>query len=189
MEQVLSLLASEGKTRFEHQVLQSRIELEEIGRRHLEMQAVPISRPDPQPRRQILQQKSHGKADAQGLTGAEIAARQLNARERAEKKAREQQWQIPKEGESQGGTSITLAIRSPERLPPASTAPPRLPAPPRLRKASPEEEEQEENHLEDHLEEEEHGRGKRRRMGTDIYKQGRKQGLIRSLGHSQPQHH
>jgi hypothetical protein len=26
-------------------------------------------------------------------------------------------------------------------------------------------------------------------MGTDIYKQGRKQGLIRSLGHSQPQHH
>jgi len=37
------------------------------------------------------------------------------ARKKAEKKAREQQWQIPKEGESQGGTSITLAIRSPER--------------------------------------------------------------------------
>ena len=83
MEQVLGLLAPEEKTRFEHQVLQSRIELEEIGRRHLEMQAVSISRPDPQPRRQILQRKSHGKADARGLTGAEIAARQLNARERA----------------------------------------------------------------------------------------------------------
>ena len=147
------------------------------------MQAIPISRPDPQSRRQILQRKSHRKADARGLTGAEIAVRQLNARERAQKKAREQQWQIPKEGESQGDTSITLAIRSPKCLPPASTAPPRL------RKASPEEEEQEENHLEDHLEEEEHGRGKRWRMGTDIYKEGRKQGLIRSLRHSQPQHH
>ena len=55
------------------------------------MQAIPISRPDPQSRRQILQRKSHGKADARGLTGAEIAVRQLNARERAQKKAREQQ--------------------------------------------------------------------------------------------------
>jgi hypothetical protein len=152
------------------------MELEKISKRHLEIQAVPISRPDPQSRRQILQRKSHGKADARGLTGAEMAARQLNAGERAEKKAREQQRQI--EGESQGGTSITLAIRSPERLPPASTAPPRL------QEVFPEEEEQE-----DHLEEEEHGRGKRRRIGTDIYKEGRKQGLIRSLGHSQPQHH
>src|SRR5436305_6539048 len=139
------------------------------------MQAIPISRPDPRPRRQILQRKSHGKADARGLTGAEIAARQLNACERAEK-AYEQL-----EGESQGGTSITVAIRSPERLPPASTAPPRL------QEASPEEDEQEE--LEDHLEEEEHGRGKRRRMGTISYREGRKQGLIRSLGHSQPKHH
>ena len=55
------------------------------------MQTVSISRPDPQPRRQILQRKRHRKADARGLTGAEIAARQLNAGERAEKKAREQQ--------------------------------------------------------------------------------------------------
>ena len=91
VEQVLGLLAPEEKTRFERQILQSRIELEEIGRRYLEMQAIPISRPDPQPRRQILQRKSHGKADARGLTGAEIAVRQLNASEKAEKKAREQQ--------------------------------------------------------------------------------------------------
>jgi hypothetical protein len=63
------------------------------------MQAHPIGRPDPQPRRQILQRKSHGEADARGLTGAEIAQRQLNAREQAEKKALEQQWQASKEGE------------------------------------------------------------------------------------------
>ena len=54
------------------------------------MQTIPISRPNPQPRRQILQRKSYGKADTRGLTGAEIAARQLNAGERAEKKAHEQ---------------------------------------------------------------------------------------------------
>jgi hypothetical protein len=163
-----------------------------VGKHHLEMQALPIGRPDPQARRQILQRKSHGKADARGLTGAEIAERQLNAREKAEKKAREQQWQVPKEGESQGGTSITLAIRSPERpsratLPsflPASTAPPRL-----QREESPEEEEQEEGQEEEHLEEEEYGRGKRRRVGTISYREGREQGLIGSLGHSQPQHH
>jgi hypothetical protein len=93
VEQILGLLTPKEKARFEHQVLQSRIELEKIGRRHLEMQAVSISRPDPQPRRQILQRKSHGKADARGLTGAEIAARQRLAGERAEKKAREQQQQ------------------------------------------------------------------------------------------------
>ena len=66
------------------------MELEKISRRYLEMQAIPISRPNPQPRRQILQRKSYGKADTRGLTGAEIAARQLNAGERAEKKAHEQ---------------------------------------------------------------------------------------------------
>ena len=55
------------------------------------MQALPINKLNPQPRRQILQRKSHGKADARGLTSAEIAERQLNTREKAEKKAREQQ--------------------------------------------------------------------------------------------------
>jgi hypothetical protein len=162
--------------RFEHQILQSKMELEKINKRYLKMQTIPINRFDSQPRKQILQRKSHGKTDARGLTGAEIATRQLNAGERAEKKAREQQRQI--EGESQGEISITLAIRNPKHLSPASTAPPRL------QKVSPEKEEQE-----DHLEEEEHGQGKRRRIGSLIYKKGRKQGLIRSLRHSQPQHH
>src|SRR4051794_3718498 len=78
----LGLLAPEEKARFEHQILRSKNELEKIGKRHLEMQALPIGRPDPQPRTQILQRKSHGKPDARGLTGAEIAERQLNAREK-----------------------------------------------------------------------------------------------------------
>ena len=52
-----------------------------------------------------------------------------------------------------------------------------------------EEEEQEEEQEEEYLEEEEYGWGKRRRMGTISYRKGREQGLIRSLGHSQPQYH
>jgi hypothetical protein len=75
-------------------------------------------------------------------------------------------------------TSITLAIRSPERLPratspsflPASTAPPRL-----QREESPEEKKQEEEQEEEHLEQ--HGRGKRRRMGTISYRKVCEQGL------------
>jgi hypothetical protein len=55
----------------------------------LEMQQLPIGRPDPAPKRLIIQRKSHGKADARGLTGPEIAERQAIAREKAEKEAGE----------------------------------------------------------------------------------------------------
>jgi hypothetical protein len=68
VEQLLGFLALEGKTRFEHQVLQLKIELEKIGKRYLEMQALPISKPNPQLRRQILQRKSHRKANIRGLS-------------------------------------------------------------------------------------------------------------------------
>jgi hypothetical protein len=49
--------------------------------RHLEMQQLPIGRPDSAPKRLIIQRKSHGKADARELTGPEIAERQAIARE------------------------------------------------------------------------------------------------------------
>jgi hypothetical protein len=46
---------------------------------HLEMQQPPISRPDPAPKRLIMQRKSHGEADTRGITGPEIAERQARA--------------------------------------------------------------------------------------------------------------
>jgi hypothetical protein len=70
----------------------------------------------------------HGKADTRGLTGAEIAQKDLKVRER-EAVNRERTVRTPdkEEGlllvadtpsrsirESQGGTSTTLAIRSPK---------------------------------------------------------------------------
>jgi hypothetical protein len=44
---------------------------------HLEMQQ--LGRPDPAPKRLIMQRKSHGEADARGITGPEIAERQARA--------------------------------------------------------------------------------------------------------------
>jgi len=39
----------------------------------LEEQAIPIDKPDANPKRQWRKKKEHGKADARALTGAEIA--------------------------------------------------------------------------------------------------------------------
>jgi hypothetical protein len=119
--------------------------------------------PDPVPKRQFRKKKTHGVADARGLSGAEIAGLDLKAREALARKGKtavipdtEGEGVLVLEsplglaGESQGGTSITLAIRSPEQpqqrplvrgplaagppifrlfppsAPPASTAPSRL---------------------------------------------------------------
>jgi hypothetical protein len=113
---------------------------------HLEMQQLPIGRPDPAPKRPIIQRKSHGKADARGLTGPEIAERQAIAREKAEKEAGEQVLG----GESQSAITITLALRSPQAPAPAPSPSflPALTVPPRLnlqRKDSPEQEQVEED--------------------------------------------
>jgi hypothetical protein len=86
--------------------------------------------------------KTHGRADARGLTGPELADRALAAKERAEKaeqpskrgKARPATPEdddgirlipdtppgatLAPEGESQGGTTIKLALGSPRRPPP-----------------------------------------------------------------------
>ena len=112
----------------------------------------------------------------------------MNAREKAEKQAKKARDRAfgNLEGESQGGTTLTLAIRSPQRSTsqaispsiPASTAPPRLQL---QREDSPEEGEQV------HEQVQPEGRSKRRRIATASYKEAREQGLMGSLGHSQ--HH
>jgi hypothetical protein len=157
----------------------------QAGQRHLELQALPIGNPDPAPKRRVVQRKSHGKANARGLTGAELAEQAMVARERAERAERaaleeeEDGLQIVPNtpprvaGESQGGTSITLAIRStperpckvapPSNPPPLSFLPPLSTAPPALGEAT----------------------GKRKRTMTDRYREGREEGLNPSIGHSQ----
>src|SRR5437763_11077308 len=122
------------------------------------MQEPPISNPDPVPKRKyIVQTKTHGRANAKGLTGPELADRALAAKEKAEQASKRGKTRpaTPKEddgvrlipdippgavpsleGESQGGTTITLAFGSPRRPfsssgdLPVSTAPARLSTPP-----------------------------------------------------------
>ena len=121
------------------------------------MQELPIGNPDPVPKRKyVVQAKTHGRADARGLTGPELADRALAAKERTEKAEQASKRRkirpatskendgvrlisdiplgaVPSlEGESQDGTTITLAFGSPRRPfsssgdLPVSTAPARL---------------------------------------------------------------
>jgi hypothetical protein len=142
--------------------------------------------PDAIPKQQFRQKKIHGLANARGLTGAELAARELKKRKAL---ARDKDTTPPRLAEeSQGDTTISLAMRpSPEQprrrpapaffqlfprdedeeqeqeeeqnpaLPPASTAPPRL--------------------------EEQEGRIKRRRVYTDRYRDAVAQGDLDESQH------
>ena len=118
----------EEKARFDRQIEAEQQKLLAIGRTHLELQALPIENPDPVPKRQFRKKKTHGIADARGLSGAEIAGLDLKAREALARKGKtagtpdtEDEDVLVLEsplglaGESQGGTSITLVIRSPEQ--------------------------------------------------------------------------
>lgn len=143
----------EEGARFDAQLQAEQRKMVEIGRQALVLQAIPIGNPDLIPKRQFQKKKMHGKADGRGLSGAEIAKKDLKAREASLRKTTVTPEADDNDilvldtppravGESQGGTSIILAIRSPEapqrappmfRLfpeepsaPPASTAPPAL---------------------------------------------------------------
>jgi hypothetical protein len=91
--------------------------------------ANPIGNPDAVPKPQFRKKKTHGLANARGLTGAEVAALELKAREEL---ARARAAVTPEAevigilvqdtpprpgGEFHEGPSAALAIRSPEGLP------------------------------------------------------------------------
>ena len=130
----------EEKARFDRQIEAEQQKLLAIGRTHLELQALPIGNPDPMPKPRFRKKKTHGVADARGLSGAEIAGLDLKAREALARKERtagtpdteDEGVLVPESppglaGESQGGTTITLAHRpspeQPQHLPPLLEAP------------------------------------------------------------------
>jgi hypothetical protein len=139
-------------------------------RQYLKLQALPISNPDPIPKKVFLKKKTYGKADARALTGAEIAEKEHQARDEALAAGiiRKDRDATPSgtslaAGESPYRTTITLPTRpSPRRAPQAThftlfprddtpETPSELPpstAPPRL----------------EQLEEQAEGRGKRRKV-------------------------
>ena len=71
----------EEGARFDAQLHNKQRKMLEIGRRTIALQAVPINNPDAVPKRQYQKKKIHGKTDTRGLTGAEIAGKELKARE------------------------------------------------------------------------------------------------------------
>jgi hypothetical protein len=144
-------LGQEERARFDAQIASEHEKILGIGRQRLAWQAIPIGNPDPAPKRQYQKRKSHGKVDTRGLTGAELAGKDLPQREAAARnriaitpQPEEEDGLVlvpdsPRrlEGTSQGGTSIPLATRLSPNRPrasppsaassfglPASTAPP-----------------------------------------------------------------
>jgi hypothetical protein len=177
----------EEKARFDVQVEGEHQKLITIGQQHLELQALPISNPDSNPQYQFRKKKTHGLADARGLSGAEIAALELKKREELARKRNAVTPEAPgtpeedddglilfgtlprPTGESQGDNTITLAHRpSPEQ--------PRQPAP--IYRLFPEEPEDPDlppaSTAPPRLEE--GGRGKRKRAHTDKYRDAVAQG-------------
>lgn len=65
------------KACFDHQLEAKHQKLIAISRVQLELQALPIGLPDPVLMRQYRKKKTHGLADACGLTGADITALEL----------------------------------------------------------------------------------------------------------------
>jgi hypothetical protein len=74
---ILDELNPEEATRFEQQVIAANDALIKLGRQRIEMQSLPLGKPDPAPKRRYIKKKTYGKADARELTGAELADRAL----------------------------------------------------------------------------------------------------------------
>jgi hypothetical protein len=183
------------RSRFDALVEAQQQKLIDIARLHVELQAFPIGNPDPIPKPKFPKKK--GKTDAPGLSGFEIAALELKAREELARRGAavvsdtgesdDEGILVPRTPprpvtESQGGTAMTLIVRlSPEqvrRVPPTSPVPAAslffrlFPEEPPLPPAST---------APARLEEE--GRGKRRRIHNGKYEISKAQGGIGESQH------
>ena len=103
----------EEKTRFDRQVEAEHQKLIAIGYKHLQLQAFPIGLPDAVPMRQFRKKKTHGLADARGLTGTEIAALNLKAREAL---ARNKAVVTPNSPFELGDDDEAMLLKTPPRL-------------------------------------------------------------------------
>ena len=75
-------LPAEESSRLEARILQSHEALLAEAQDAAQLARVPLLLPEANKKREWVKKKTHGKADARGLTGAEIAGRELKAQER-----------------------------------------------------------------------------------------------------------
>jgi hypothetical protein len=127
-------LPAEKQSRLEARILHAHEALLAEAQEAKNLTELPLLNPDPIKKRGWVKKKTHGKADARGLTGAEIAGRALKAKERTEQATLNTPYPA---GLSQGDCIevlhapeiCSLASRSPSPNTlglPASTAPARL---------------------------------------------------------------
>jgi len=156
-------LPAEERSHLEARILQSHEALLAEAQEAAEVAALPLLSPDPIRKREWIKKKSHGKADARSLTGAEIAGRALKAQEKKELAANKALNTPCPAGPSVPRTAQTASLASRTPSPdvlglPASTAPARLQEEPTM--------------------------GKRKRKVIQAYNEARQAGLP-SLGYSQ----
>ncbi|KAL9615626.1 MAG: hypothetical protein Q9160_009364, partial [Pyrenula sp. 1 TL-2023] len=90
-------LNSEGQQRFDAQYSGLFANLQSLAENAFQEQQMSVRNPDPIPKKAWVKNKTHGKADAHTLTGAELNDRILKAREQAQKRAQKQSRKKPTE--------------------------------------------------------------------------------------------
>ena len=189
IDEISEQLQPEERARFKRQRETEHLKLLITGRQHLKLQALLIDNPDFISKKILRKKNTHGKADAQVLTGIKIIKREHAARETAliANAARKEAGITPsgsssQAGESQYQTTITVALRPSSRRAPQAliqlAAPfpnddipeqalelPSSTAPSRLEQVQRQEQEgQAEEQAQGQAEEQEQGRGKRRKI-------------------------
>jgi hypothetical protein len=161
-------LQAEERSRLDARILHTHEALLAAAQEAREISELPLLPPDAVRKREWVKKKTHGKADARGLTGAEIAGRALKGKERKERAALNTPCPI---GLSQGDCIEVLGSPQVDSLESRSPTPdaPELPA----------------STAPARLQQEDVGvGGKRKRTVTNAYIEARYAGLP-SLGYSQ----
>jgi len=141
-------LGLEEQARFDFQYLRANAAAKELAERHEELSLIPISQPDAIPKKIWRKKKTHGKANAPGLTAAQSSDRDRVEAERIANKGKTRAVTPEKEVErvpdspERPSTPLsrkrtnTLVERTPGKLTPAR-APPALQSAPELSQLAP----------------------------------------------------
>jgi hypothetical protein len=167
-------LTGEERSRLEARILQTHEALLAEAQEAADISELPLLLPNAVKKREWLKKKTHGRVDARGLTGAEIAGRALKAQERTEQ-AREKSLNIPCPADQSQGDCIEVGRTPYLQLPHAPSLGSRSPSPDVLGLPA--------STAPARLQEEALG-AKRKRKPTVGYIEARKAGLP-SLGYSQ----
>jgi hypothetical protein len=108
-------LGPEAQLKLDNTFLQVATTMLQTVQRNDALAQLVIGNPDPVPKKVWRKKKTHGPADAVGLTSAEIARRDLLAKEKVERAANQAANQAPESADEEDSGLL-----------PPSTAPPRL---------------------------------------------------------------